>query len=59
MDTHSENFQVVQVSQTSKEKWETSKIHHERIPYFEYEPTFEGKEDLRCSLGNELDSEYL
>lgn len=46
MATHFEHSQVEQVSHPCEKKWEISEIDCERINYFEYDSTFEGKEDL-------------
>lgn len=53
--------QVDQVSLPCQKNWETYKICCERILYFEFDSTFEGKEGMEegCSSRYEFDGEYL
>ena len=46
MTTHLELSHVEQVSHPCEDNWKISKINHERMPYFEVESTFKGKEDM-------------
>lgn len=61
MATDSEKFPMDQVSHPCEDNQETSEINHERIPYFETESTFEGKEELGggCSPRDGIDGEDL
>ena len=57
--THFKLPQVDQVLPRCEENWDTYKICHERMPYFEGGSTSEGKEDMgeRFSSRDEFDGE--
>ena len=61
MDKHFKCSPFEQVSHSCEEKWDISEIYHERMPYFEVESTFEGKEDMGdiCSPRFKLDDQDL